>query len=55
MKWAWQVARLGKNRNAHKDLVRKGEGRNHSEGLCIDVRLLLLVIWIVKYKIGIYE
>jgi len=33
----------------------EGEGRNHSEGLCIGVRLILLVIWIVKYNIGIYE
>jgi hypothetical protein len=53
MKWAWHVARLGKKRNVYMDLVRKAEGRNHSEGLCIGVSLIL--IWIVKYKIGIYE
>jgi len=53
MKWAWHVARLGKKRNAYSDLMRKGEVRNHSEGPCIGVRLIL--VWIVKYKIGIYE
>jgi hypothetical protein len=33
----------------------EGEGRNHSEGMCIGVRLILLLIRIVKCNIGIYE
>jgi hypothetical protein len=45
MRWAGHVADTGDIRNAYKILVRKPEGKIHSEDLSIDGRILLKQIF----------
>jgi hypothetical protein len=40
MRWAGQKVRMGEMRNAYKILVGKPEGKNHSEDLGVDGRML---------------
>jgi hypothetical protein len=41
MRWAEGAAYMGQLRNIYKSLVRKPEGRDHSEDLGVDGRVIL--------------
>jgi hypothetical protein len=41
MRWSGHVARMGEMRNAYKVLVGKCEGRDHSEDLGVDGKIIL--------------
>jgi hypothetical protein len=41
MRWAEHVARMGEMRSAYEVLVRRPEGKNHSEDLSADGRIIL--------------
>jgi len=41
MEWSGHVARIGEMRNAYKFWSERMKGRNHSEGLNVDWRVIL--------------
>jgi hypothetical protein len=41
MRWAGHAARMGEIRNVYKTFVEKTEGKNHSEDLGIDGKIIL--------------
>jgi hypothetical protein len=51
MRWAWHVARIGVKRNAHRRLVGKPGGKNHSEDR--DVGEWIILKWILLRYAGV--